>query len=174
MAIGISLSDWIYVSLSILGMAKLLEDPEIRLWMGIIGTILLIFYGVYSWMKSPRIYHNKPITNGHFTTLKYLAKGFFLNGLNPFVVVFWIGLISVVTARFNYAVYDQVYFFIGVLITILTTDLSKGFIAHRLKFLITPRIVLRFNRIVGTILILFGLRIVYFLIDNYWITSFQD
>ena len=171
LAIGVSLSDIFFVSLASLGISNLLEDPDIRFWMGTVGTIILIAYGVYSWGKKPRIYYNQPLEAGRFGRVKYLAKGFLLNALNPFIVVFWIGMISVVTARFEYGAENQILFFVGVLVTILSTDLLKAFVAHRLKYMITPRIILRLNRTVAIILILFGLRIIYFLIDNYWING---
>lgn len=166
LAIGISLSDILYVTLALLGMSKLLEEPKIRLWMGIGGTVVLIAYGIYSWFKKPKVYRSDA-PSGDYSTLKYLLKGFVLNGFNPFIVVFWLGIISIVSVNYDYSFEQQVLFFIGVLTTILCSDITKAFIAYRLRTMITPKKILILNRSVGVILIFFGLQMIYFLIDSY-------
>lgn len=168
-AAGISLSDAFYVSLVLLGIANYLEDSEVRLWMGIIGLIVIVTYAIYSWFKKPKIYTQSDLVETKINSLKFFAKGFLLNGLNPFILIFWIGIISVVTVNYEYSIDQQKYFFGGVLSTIIIMDTIKVLLANRLKHLITPSIILVLNRSVGVILLLFGLRIFYFLFDNYWI-----
>ena len=116
LAIGISISDIFYACIALLGMSSLLENPLTRFWMGIAGTIFLIVFGIYSWFKSPRVYFNKKEETNNIRLLKFLVKGSIINGLNPFIMLFWIGMISLMTARFEYGFADQVYFFAGVLI----------------------------------------------------------
>lgn len=167
LAVGISLSDVLYVILALMGVASLLQQPEIRLWLGIVGTIVLIVYGVYSWFKKPKLYQDEIEGKKDFSTLKYLFKGFILNGFNPFIVVFWVSIIGVVATKYDYPMESQISFFAGVLTTILTTDIIKAFVAHRLRSVITPKKILILNRSVGIILILFGFRMIYFLVDNF-------
>tara|TARA_B100000508_G_C11365024_1_gene230829 strand:- start:72 stop:743 length:672 start_codon:yes stop_codon:yes gene_type:complete len=167
LAIGISLSDIIYVLLSLMGVASLLEQPQIRLWLGILGTIILIFYGIYSWFKKPKLYKDEIENKKDLSYLKYLLKGFVLNGLNPFIVVFWVSIIGVVATKYEYTFNSQMTFFAGVLTTILSTDIIKAFVAHRLRTMVTPKKILILNRSVGVILILFGFQMIYFLLDNY-------
>lgn len=167
LAVGISLSDILYVILAIMGVASLLEQPKIRLWLGVIGTVVLIVYGVYSWFKKPKLYKDEVEGKKDLSALKYLFKGFILNGFNPFIVVFWVSIIGVVASKYNYPFQSQIAFFAGVLTTILTTDIIKAFVAHRLRSAITPKKILILNRSVGIILILFGFRMIYFLVDNY-------
>jgi threonine/homoserine/homoserine lactone efflux protein len=169
LAVGISLSDVFYVSLVLLGISSLLENPDIRFWMGVIGTILLIGYGIYSFTKPVRIYASKHYKDGDIGLLKFTLQGLLLNGFNPFIVLFWVAMLSIVSARYDYDLTEKAFFFAGVLSTILCTDTIKAFIAHRLKNLITPKIIKTINRVVGVILMLFGMRIVYFLINNYWL-----
>lgn len=168
LAFGISLSDLVYVALALMGVASLLENQSIRMWMAIGGTVVLLAYGVYSWFKKPRVYPNKIEDQKDFSTFKYVAKGFILNGFNPFIVVFWIGIISFVSVKFEIDTVQQMVFFAGVLTTILTTDVLKAFIAYRLRSAVTPKSILILNRSVGVILILFGFQMIYFLVNNYW------
>ena len=168
-ALGISLSDAVYVALILFGIANYLENPEVRLWMGMIGMGVLIAYAIYSWFKKPKIYTQHQMVETRLNSFKFFAKGFLLNGLNPFILIFWIGIVSVVTVNYEYSISEQRYFFSGVLCTIITMDTIKVLLANRLKHLITPGIILVLNRSVGIILLLFGLRILFFLFENYWI-----
>jgi threonine/homoserine/homoserine lactone efflux protein len=166
LAIGISLSDILYVSLALMGVASLLEEPRTKMWLAIGGTVVLVAYGVYSWFKKPKIYVSDGY-EGDFSYLKYLFKGFILNGFNPFIVVFWVGIIGIISVNYDFSDVGRIYFFSGVLTTILVSDLTKAFVAYRLRSQITPKKILIMNRSVGVILILFGLQMVYFLVENY-------
>lgn len=171
LAIGISCSDIAYVALALMGAVSVLEQPVIRLWLGTGGAIVLITYGVYSWFKKPRVYENRHTSESDISYLKYLLKGFILNGFNPFIVVFWVGIVSMVAVNYNFEGSDRIYFFAGVLTTILSTDLIKAFLAHRLRQLVTPKKIRILNRSVGVILILFGIQMIYFLVDHYLING---
>ncbi len=169
LAVGISLSDILYVILAVMGVATLLEEPRVRLWLGVLGTIVLIVYGIYSWFKKPKLYKDEIESKKDLSYLKYLFKGFVLNGFNPFIVVFWISIIGLTATKYDFTHNQQLTFFAGVLTTILSTDVIKAFIAHRLRSVVTPKKILILNRSVSVILILFGFQMIYFLIDNYMI-----
>ena len=172
LAIGVSLSDCIYVVAALIGVSSLLERPLFRMWLAIFGTLFMFGYGIYSWFKKPRVYHNEvEEQQKEWSYLKYLVKGFFLNGLNPFIVVFWMGIIGIVTVNYDFGITDQSFFFAGVLTTIFAMDIIKAVIALRFRSAITPRSILILNRSVGVILFLFGLQMVYFLFDNFWIEA---
>lgn len=167
LALGISMSDICYVTLSVLGISAQLEKPEVKMWMAIIGSTVLLGYGVYSWFKPPVVYTADQDNSLNYRSWRYVVKGFFLNGFNPFIIIFWITITSIVAVRYTYTFDQQIVFFAGVLVTILTMDITKAYTAHRLRSLITSKIIQRLNRIVSVILIVFGLRIVYFLIETY-------
>ena len=135
--------------------------------MAIIGTVILFAYGAYSWFKPPTIYTEDVEVKQEFSFFKYLAKGFLLNGLNPFIIVFWMSIIGFVAVNHEYNTWQQAYYFMGVLTTILTTDMAKAFIAHRLRKLVTPKRIKVLNRSVGIILVLFGFRMIYYLFENF-------
>lgn len=166
LAIGISLSDFTFVILTLMGITTWLQSDRFKIWVSVVGAIILISYGIYSWFKKPKIYANN-LDDKQDKNIKYLIKGFLLNGFNPFILVFWMGIIGVVTVNFDYDATQQSYFFSGVLITIFTTDLIKAFVANRLRSVVTTNTILIMNRSVGVILILFGLQLFYFLFSNY-------
>lgn len=165
LAIGISVSDVFYVLVVLFGMTKALETDNFKFWMGIFGVIMLGAYSLYSWFKTPKI-ENEEISNDS-NYAKQFAKGLLLNGLNPFIIFSWATFVSAIAINFEYNLSQQIQFFAGMLITILSMDIGKAFIAHRLKHLITVRFVRNMNRTVAVILVLFTVRILYFLLNNY-------
>lgn len=166
LAIGISVSDIFYVLVVLFGMAKALETDSFKFWMGIFGVIMLGAYGIYSWFKTPKIEREEELIKDS-NYAKQFAKGLLLNGLNPFIIVSWATWVSAIAINFEYGFNQQVQFFGGMLITILSMDVGKAFIAHRLKHLITVRFVRNMNRTVAVILLLFSAQILYFLFTNY-------
>ena len=89
-----------------------------------------------------------------------------INLLNPFLLVFWISLISVVEANYNYDDKGNRYFFLGVLTISLILDISKSLLAQKLKDLIQPKVIASVNKILSIVMLLFSLRIGYALITS--------
>ncbi len=167
LAVGISLSDITFVILSLMGITSWLDSDRFKIWVSIVGAIVLISYGIYSWFKKPKLYSNTGEATQDAKNIKYVLKGYLLNGFNPFILVFWMGIIGIVSVNFEYDATQQPIFFSGVLVTIFSTDLLKAFLANRLRSVVTPNSILIMNRSVGVILILFGLHMFYFLFSNY-------
>ena len=92
--------------------------------------------------------------------LRYILKGFLINGITPMVLFFWIGAVSIATIDFGYSSLGQfVLFFGSVLITVLTTDVLKAYLADKLRQIITSRSLMIMNIILGLVLIFFGCRL---------------
>ena len=162
-AFGILLCDFFLIVVCYLGFTSIFEKPENNFYIGFVGGIILIIYGTYTYLKKPEIlrrrspkYKTPPINTKQF---KYVVKGFFLNLLNPFILIFWLTAMGWVSARaeegklFDYVVV----FFSGTLITIFSADLLKSFIGNKIKKYFRPRVQLWINRIVGISLIIFGI-----------------
>lgn len=164
-AIGISFSDILFVVVILFGLAKILETDTFKFWVAIFGSIMLTSYAIYSWFKKPVVEEVELSNDVNF--MKYLFKGFILNGLNPFIIIFWATWISTVAVNFEYNFSQQLQFFVGMLVSILSLDLIKAFIANKLKHMITVRFVRGMNRVVAVIILAFAFRIFYYLLENY-------
>jgi len=164
-AIGVSVSDILFVIVILFGLAKILETDNFKFWMAILGSLMLISYSVYSWVKKP-VVENLAMTND-VNFVKYVFKGFILNGLNPFIIIFWATWIGTVAVNFDYGFSKQLQFFTGMLVSILSMDLVKAFIANKLKNRITEKFVRIMNRVVAVLIFLFALRVVYFVFEYY-------
>lgn len=165
LAIGISISDIFYVTITLFGLASILETDDFKFWMAIFGSAMLTGYAVYSWIKKP-VAEELSLTND-VNFAKYLFKGLLLNGLNPFIIISWATWISAVAINFDYGFSQQLQFFTGMLVAILSMDIGKAFIANKLKHLITTRFIQLMNRTVAIVIMLFTIRIFYFLYENY-------
>jgi threonine/homoserine/homoserine lactone efflux protein len=78
------------------------------------------------------------------------------------VLIFWIGTISVASMDFGYSLGYEFFIFFGmVLVTVLATDILKAYLADKLRRLITKRLMMIVNIIVGICLIIFGARLIY-------------
>jgi len=94
--------------------------------------------------------------------LKYILKGFIINGITPMVFIFWIGTISIATIDFGYSTgFEFFIFFLALLSTVLATDMTKAFLADKLRRLITHRFLMIMNVVVGVFLIGFGIRLLF-------------
>ncbi len=158
-ALGISISDILYVVMIMKGITTLLEAPNVRFIVGVIGIVLLIAFGVYSLFKPPRL-HSKAEQHIPNSRIKSFVKGFVFNFFNPSTVIFWLSLVSIVQLNFGYSGNQKLLFFSGVLTIILSTDITKSFLAEKLKRFLTLRAVSLLNKLVGVILIGFGLALI--------------
>src|SRR5258708_26283853 len=96
-AIGVSISDVLYVTICYFGLFQFLNDPKSKTNMAYIGGAILIAFGLYHLIVKARrakmVFHSEAETK----TLKYILKGFIINGITPMVFIFWIGTISIAT-----------------------------------------------------------------------------
>ncbi len=163
MALGILACDFFLICLCFLGLSSIYEYPQNKKIIGFVGGIVLIIYGTYTFMKKPDIlkrrspkYKTPEKIQKH---IKYVAKGFFLNIANPFILFTWLTAMLWVKAQsdpgklLNYSIF----FFSGALMTIFGIDVLKSFIGNKIKKYLRPRIQLRIHHIVGILLVVFGI-----------------
>ena len=159
LATGVLLSDAGWILLTFLFAAQLDLTGEYRVYTGWIGGMLIILFGVSMVFTKMKV---KDVDDGKKTVhAKFILKGFLLNSFNPAVPVFWLGVFSVIKLKENYTTAHEAFFFASVLTTVFATDIFKSLIAHRLKRLLTPAVLLWINRTVGIILIIIGVRMIW-------------
>jgi threonine/homoserine/homoserine lactone efflux protein len=160
--LGVSLSDILYVAIGYFGLAQLLQQPEARKYLALIGGVVLIGFGVYHLaVKSRRkfVLTETVAPRGH---LRFIAKGFVINGLSPMVLLFWLATISAASVNYGYTTHrEYLVFFIALLGTVFVTDILKAYLAGRLRKLIQPRALAFIHIIVGIALVIFGLRLLF-------------
>lgn len=161
-ALGVSVSDILYVTVCYFGLVQFIQEPTFRYYLAYVGGSILILFGIYHlFIKSrKKIAHALGSVQGK-SKLRYFVKGFLINGISPMVLIFWVGTISVASLDFGYTRgVEFLIFFIVVLSTVLATDIGKAFLADKLRILFTPRFITIMNVGVGICLIIFGARLI--------------
>jgi threonine/homoserine/homoserine lactone efflux protein len=160
MAIGIALSDAFYIAITYLGISQLTSSDKFNMWLGGIGGAILVGFGVFYLFKPvPKT----GIAQRHSEGTKWfqqILKGFLLNGVNPFVLFFWIGIVSNVSIE--YSTNEVIFLFSIVVATVFIVDILKSYFAVKLSRMITPRFMRIMNSLVGVALIIFSFRLFYF------------
>lgn len=161
-ALGVSLSDILYVTICYFGLAQFIGEDRNKVYMAFGGGSILILFGLYHCLIKSRKSITEEIKRvedkGKF---RYFLKGFIINGISPMVILFWLGAISIASVDFGYSKGFQFFiFFAAVLATVFATDLLKAYLADKLRRLVTPKTLMYLNIIVGLILIVFGVRLI--------------
>lgn len=167
LALGISFSDILLVSLCMWGFAGFIQDNDTAsLVMGFVGGAILIAYGIYTLFNkktdlNPRYRSNMAAVAAHaietnpskFNMFQYFFKGFIFNITNPFVWILWIGVVPMAGTVLK----EQLAFLFCILATTFGTDTLKSFFANKIKKILTPERIFLINRIVGLVLAILGL-----------------
>jgi threonine/homoserine/homoserine lactone efflux protein len=160
-AVGVLCSDAVLIAVSYFGSSFVLYLNEHKEAASLIGGGVIITYGavlaVYT-RRPPGADAPPPPARDSIAGL--MTKGFMLNVLNPSVLLFWIVVASTVPARESFTRGEAFLFYSCTLATVLGTDLVKGYLASRLKPLLTPGLLRWMNRISGTVLVLYGLSMI--------------
>jgi len=161
-AIGIALSDISYIILAYFGVSQFLSSSGYNKEVALIGGVILIAFGIVSFyrVKKGVRYSSQAIEAKGF--FRYLIKGFVINGISPFVLLFWVGAMSLATSKYEYSGGQLVLFFITIISVVLLTDMLKAYLAGKLRSYFTPRLFRILNIVVGIALCLFGLRMLAF------------
>ncbi|GAA5023234.1 lysine transporter LysE [Marivirga lumbricoides] len=166
MALGITIADISYIFLMYFSVRLFKNNDTISVILGIVGGAIILVTGIMSLLKKAHTTEEqvKTVKKGF---IRQFLKGFALNGINPFVLLYWLGVMTMVTVNYKYEGSEIVAFFVSLITTLLITDTTKVFLAHKLRSWITDYRLNWMNKIVGVALILFSLRLFYFAFEHY-------
>lgn len=162
-AIGVSCSDTMYVILGNFASSFIQELDEIRRIIGIAGGIVLIIIGLYGlFLKQVKIKAGEDqeekikATKGDY--FKIWLSGYLMNTLNPGVIILWLG---VCTANSALELQDRIVLFVTALLFILSADITKVFLADKIRHKLTLKTVMWLNRIASISMLIFGSILIY-------------
>lgn len=165
-AAGVSLSDVIIVLLMLTVLSNLdLSALLHNVYVSIIGGFATAIFGVLTYrskVKSAGSGEGRLKFSSIDVTHRWqlMLKGFLLNILNPLIWLYWVSIITFLSAEMSLTVRDRYFFFIGMLLAVFGTDVLKCRLAAMLQHWFTARIMNVFNKITGIILIAFSLYLV--------------
>ncbi|MFO8068170.1 MAG: LysE family translocator [Bacteroidales bacterium] len=157
-AAGIAFSDITLIGLSYLGALQLINDEQNKVTVGIVGGSVLILFGIITFTRKYKATKTSKIEIKIKAEkfMKYFFKGYFINILNPFLFIFWLGVVSFISTKYGIHSKETTTFFVGVIFAVFSTDTIKCFIAHRIKKYLRIKVLTLINRVVGILLIVFG------------------
>lgn len=163
-AVGVSLSDAFYITLTYLGVYQLFDNGNFREYLAYFGGIVLLLFGVYYLLvKSKKLYSFDPAKVQVNNPWKLIGKGFIINGLSPMVLIFWLGTVGVATTKLGYSTpVKAIPFFTAIVSTVFITDVIKAKAADKLRRLLTPKFIRNLNIVLGFVFIIFGCRLIYY------------
>ncbi|WP_114748738.1 LysE family translocator [Pleomorphovibrio marinus] len=168
MALGILLSDSIYVLITHFGVNWLSRSIYFQSVLGLVGGIILIGFASASFFGRNVA---RPNSGGVVFRKTKRRKGFFkglgLNGINPFVFLFWVSVAGIVNLKESFGAWDKANYYLALLLTVFSLDLVKAYVAQSLSKYVTPRLMQRLNRTVAVLLLFFGIRLFYFGVTNF-------
>lgn len=177
-ALGIALSDMLFISLCLWGFTALLDNPIAKMVFGLICGCVLVGYGLLTFFsktdkvsdkqreqvenriqemddKIDKFDNLRPVLPRHqyLNILKPMSKGFLFNFINPGAWVLWMGIMPLTA---GYDLKQQVFFFGCILVTIFCIDMLKSYFAGKIKTIVTPKVFYHVNRIIGVIFCVLG------------------
>lgn len=158
-AVGIFWSDVLIVFLVYLGLSQFFETIWFKQVFSLAGGILVLAFG----MKSLQ-HHKNPEAhkiNKNLPPIQYIFEGFVLNILNPLTFALWLLVIANVKSLRDFSYYQNLIFYTTVLITILSTDLLKAYLANQKGKALSNKLLNQINQTIGVILIILSFRLMY-------------
>jgi threonine/homoserine/homoserine lactone efflux protein len=158
--LGVMFGDIFFLLIAYFGSKPLLSNIENNPVFFKIGGSMLMIYGIYSFFMTKQNAHIQDETLVIKEESKYLRlfiKGFIINLINIGTLGFWIGLILVYGSKYQMIPRQIIYFFGIILLSYLAIDALKIVGAKKLRAKMTPARIYRLKKILGLILIGFGL-----------------
>lgn len=157
-AMGVSLSDALYIFISYLGIIQFNDNGNANHYLAYGGGLILFGFGIYYLLiKGRKLSNFQPEKIVYRSPARLIAKGFIINGMSPMVLFFWLATVGVATSELGYKTTQQaITFFASIVLTVFLTDVIKAKLADQLRTLITPRFIQILNIVLGLVLVIFA------------------
>jgi threonine/homoserine/homoserine lactone efflux protein len=161
LAFSVFVCDLLIIGILIVVTINLLPSKEnlnVFYW---IGGSILVYFGVRHLLRKPTI-GNSDLAISKQDLRKVIIKGFAINLLNPNILLFWFGAITLALETYdNSKSLVGIHFTAGLLVS-FSMDFLKGYSAFHLKQFIRPNLIKYLNVVSGIIIIGFGLKLIFF------------
>lgn len=157
--LGVILGDVVFILIAYYGSKSLLEQIKDDPRLFYIGGLILLVYGIITYLdkRQRRVIQDETLVLPEKTNyIKLFLKGFLLNFINVGVLAFWLGMIVIVGSNLQMNPSKIFNYFTVILVSYLITDIGKIVLAKQLKKKLTPKITYKIKRVIGIILMVFG------------------
>ncbi|MDF3079121.1 MAG: Lysine exporter protein [Sphingobacteriaceae bacterium] len=166
LALGVVVSDAIYVAITLYGSSFLAIESKYRMQIGFVGSLILLIIGVYYLFKKVKINYEKAPSTKHM--YGYFFKGFLMCIFNPAILLYWVSVSSsVISVNGEFETGEVVPFFGSILLTLFSMDVLKAYYANKLRYRIKENTLRWLNRTAGTLIIIFAIKLIYNLVSKH-------
>ena len=154
---GVALADALYIALSVVGVSAVLQVGPARIAVGLAGALLLAYFGI-RYLRAPA----EPASVEHRgdSLVKSFAYGVGLTMTNPLTILFWAGVLGATMATQTFSGSSGViYFAAGCVVATVLFLTGVAIAGHFLEQVLTDRLALWLNRVVGLFLIGFAVKL---------------
>ena len=155
--LGVSFSDISLVLLSNVFTELFRTLESYRKEIGVAGSLFLISLGVFFlFFKKVKVNESGELAIIKFRKRDYakiFLSGYFMNILNPAVILFWL---TTSTTFVEHTLQQRIIIFSTCLVLVLSGDITKVMLAGRIRKKLTPHNIHIINRVNGLILVGFG------------------
>lgn len=161
--LGIVFGDIIFILIAYLSTNQLLEQLKDNPTLFIMGGIIMLAYGLISFIMLKRNFQKQQEVEQEEDTItkkNYFAlffKGFLLNFINIGVLGFWMMIIITYGPQMEMNTSRIFIFFTAILFFYLTFDVAKILLAKQLKNRLTPVNIYKIKRVISVVIFIFGL-----------------
>lgn len=160
LVLAISLIDGLYITLSGLGIAAIINKEKIKSAIKIFGCIVLLWFGInsitgafgFNLIPDIKLFSNAINKN-------IFIQGLLLTASNPLTIIFWGGVFSTQVAVNNFSKKQLVFFGFGCILSTLFFLTIVSFCGSILSGFLPQIIIKILNVMVGTFLIYFGIKL---------------
>ena len=170
---GVLFSDILYILIAYVFYSEVsdLSTGSSANLLNTLGGIVFIAYGIYSIFKKVSTWNTNNQTNYIPQTREYIelfVKGFVLNLANPMVIFYWFSIMTLASsyAQKGHEGYSIGLFLCIILSTFFSVDILKIIGAKYLRPLVTKKVLLGLNKLIGIVFIVFGLFLFFKLIQS--------
>ncbi len=160
---GIWISDFLYIAFVYFGVsyaAEIIENQSFTVWTGIIGSIILIAFGIGTVFSKAPFFEKGQETKRYNSYITLWLKGFLINTINPFTVFFWFSVMSTVVLAQDLSLQEAMLFFGSIMFVIIITDSLKVILSKKIRKFLKPIHVQWVRKVTGVLLVLFGIALV--------------
>jgi threonine/homoserine/homoserine lactone efflux protein len=156
--LAVTIVDCLYITLSILGIGRLLENAEFKKGFGIISSVILILFGILI-LKS--VFDSSTVPSAISSESDILASFtsvFLITIFNPMTIVFFSGMFTAKAIEYNYSKKQLALFGFGTGFATFAFMGLSVIIFSSVRGLVPGDIMLILNGVVGVLLVGYGIQ----------------
>jgi len=165
--IGASISDIIYAVITGYFMylvVDIIEDPIIALWIKLIGSVLLLAFGIYTFRSVPKTKvpdEDSPVETKHELT-GFIISGFVITVSNPLIILLFVALFGQFTFILAGNWFTQLLGYISIVAGALAWWFGLTWVIDKVRTKFNQKVIWWINRVIGiVVMIVSALMIVY-------------